>query len=296
MMKKLYDKYQKEYSVLLPKNGMTFEEFRSFAGNALAGMKCIETADGGVMYYEQWKENGILVCDVPVFGYSASSEKDLSGLFCALSEEVLKNGTTLFQIHLYANDTEAQRLFSMMQFGYMSEKGIFDIRNTEYHSDKRWTIRTLTKEEIRGNWDGIWKMTSGIIRHLQSAPVFYPGTEFTEEVYREFYMDDDTAVHVAFSGERMIGMIESNRETEPLCGSESRCVNVGEIYVIPEYRGSGAARQLLFHAAEYEKKCGAEALWVEHGTANPNARGFWNQYFTTCQYEMVREISTVQIF
>ncbi len=28
-----------------------------------------------------------------------------------------------------------------------------------------------------------------------------------------------------------------------------------------------------------------------HGTANPNARGFWNKYFMTYQYEFVRTIS-----
>lgn len=31
-------------------------------------------------------------------------------------------------------------------------------------------------------------------------------------------------------------------------------------------------------------------MWVEHGTANPNARGFWKKYFKTYQYELVRTI------
>lgn len=35
---------------------------------------------------------------------------------------------------------------------------------------------------------------------------------------------------------------------------------------------------------------GYKYMWVEHGTANPNARGFWNKYFTTCHYELVRRV------
>lgn len=33
---------------------------------------------------------------------------------------------------------------------------------------------------------------------------------------------------------------------------------------------------------------GLNYLWVEHGTANPNARGFWNKYFITYCYTMIR--------
>lgn len=35
-------------------------------------------------------------------------------------------------------------------------------------------------------------------------------------------------------------------------------------------------------------------MWVEHGTANPNARGFWNKYFDTYRYELIREIKNTR--
>lgn len=49
--------------------------------------------------------------------------------------------------------------------------------------------------------------------------------------------------------------------------------------------------QLLLAAGRYEYDRGSRALWVEHGTANPNAVGFWNRYFDSYCYSMVRDIS-----
>ena len=49
-------------------------------------------------------------------------------------------------------------------------------------------------------------------------------------------------------------------------------------------------KDLLQFVIEHEKQKDARYLWVGHGTANPNARGFWNKYFKTYQYELVRTI------
>lgn len=215
----------------------------------------------------------------------------LSKLFAKLADEVLKNGKTCFQIHLYAHDVEAQRLFSMMQFGFMSEKGVCRIEDTSENVESTYLIKTLTNDEILESWDEIWGMTAAIVDHLKKAPVFYPGEEFTEEVYKEFFLDADTELHVAYdSDNKMIGMIETNQESDSLISESVKSVNIGEAYVLPEYRGRSLAGELLRYASEYEKERGAKYLWVEHGTANPNARGFWNKYFNTYQYELVRKI------
>lgn len=125
--------------------------------------------------------------------------------------------------------------------------------------------------------------------HLQQAPVFYPCGEFTEEGYRDFFLDGETQLHGAFDASgRMVGMIETNAEANGMIGGQS--ANVGEIYVIPEYRGTGLADALLAYAADFARKQGAEYLWVEHGTANPNARYFWGKYFESYEYEMDRTI------
>ena len=113
----------------------------------------------------------------------------------------------------------------------------------------------------------------------------------SEQVYKEFYMDSETKLHIALSkDDKIIGLIESNSESDSFAFPNTKSVNVGEVYVIPEYRGSSLSKDLLYFAVEYEKQKGAGYLWVGHGTANPNARGFWNKYFKTYQYELVRKI------
>lgn len=43
-----------------------------------------------------------------------------------------------------------------------------------------------------------------------------------------------------------------------------------------EYRGTGLSETLLRFAEKRALEEGYKNMWVEHGTANPNARGFWN--------------------
>lgn len=50
------------------------------------------------------------------------------------------------------------------------------------------------------------------------------------------------------------------------------------------------AQSMLKYVSDILSQEGIHRLWVEHGTANPNARGFWNKYFTSYSYTMVRDI------
>ena len=295
MIEKLYEKYMLERSNTPVLDNVSFEIFKEKVSDKLSDMKSICMDDGvneqGVIYYSLWNKDGIQICNIPVYGYYASSEKTLSKLFCKLSDEVINNGDVEFQINLYAHDYEALKLFSMMQFGYAYEQGRLEIIDYPHHFNDAYTIRTLAKDEIEKLWDEIWEMTNAIIEHLRKAPVFYPGYEFTEQIYKEFFMDLETSLHIALSREnKIIGMIESNSEPELFAFQNTKSVNVGEVYVTAEYRGSSLSTDLLHYVMDYEKQKGAEYLWVGHGTANPNARGYWNKYFKTYQYELVRKI------
>ena len=295
MMEKLYEKYMLERYDNTVLDDISFDIFKEKIGDKLSEMNSIRVDDGvggqGVIYYSMWTADGVQICHVPVYGYYGSSEKILSKLFCKLSEKLMENGDTEYQVDLYAHDHEALKLFAMMQFGFIYEQGRMAIIDDGCRLSGDYVIKTLSKAETEEHWDEIWTLTKAIVEHLKQAPVFYPGHEFTEQVYKEFFMDPGTNLHVAFSREnKMIGMIESNSESDELAFQSTRSVNAGEIYVIPEYRGSALAGDLLRYAADYEKEKGAEYLWVGHGTANPNARGFWNKYFNTYQYQLVRKI------
>lgn len=175
-----------------------------------------------------------------------------------------------------------------MQFGMMFEKCV---RKASASTERttHYPIKNPSKTYISENWEFIWSLTKGIIDHLNESPIFYRDDEFTEEAYRVFYMDEGTTVYAAYdSSGKITGIIESNTEENLFVFPDDNSVNVGEIYVLPEYSRSGLAQDLLYHAESFVLTHGAAFLWVEHGTSNPNARGVWNKYFHTYQYLMAR--------
>lgn len=286
--KELYKKYLAQFNGYGFDELMNEETFFKMLEEKLDNLEYVEIQEDnkvGVLYFDVYKEKDYQVCDVPVFGYYASDIRTLSEVFTIMADKVLKNGKTLFRMHVYANDNPSKSTFLLMQFGYMAEKSIYKIKN-EYTN--KFNIKTLSQTEKQDNWSTIWDLTKAIIDHLRKGPVYYPGDEFTEEVYKKFYLAEDTYLHVAYDdNHKMIGIIETNGEENPYVKDT---INVGEVYVVSEYRGSGLSMALLEYAASFEKQRGYKYLWVENGTANFNGREFWSSRFDAYQYELNRMI------
>lgn len=272
----------------------TKESYADFFREKLQGMHGVIGLENdipvGFLFYTLQEEDA-LYCNIPVWGYSARGEKCrqiISRLFQSLAEQIVSAKTVHFSVRLYAHDEEMQRLFSFLQFGIQSEKGIRRIEEIAYNPNH--AVRKISKEELRQKWAEIWDLLSQLISHLQKSPVFYPGKEFTEEVYQEFFADTDTSVYIMEDKDKITGVIESNSETMDYFFPNIQAVNVGKAYVVPEYRGQKAAQALLHCLDKDLAAAGAGYEWVEHGTANPTARGFWNKYFETVEYEFIRSI------
>lgn len=269
----------------------TRQVFGSFLEQEFAKAKCLSAIENGecmgyILFY--LNESDERLCNIPVWGYGANNEKTMSYLFSKLAEHIVTDKTTGFSIHLYAHDIEIQRLFSYMQFGIICEKAVRRISKLEYTG--RVGVRKMGKGELVKRWDELWSLLSRLIDHLRKSPVFYPGKEFTESAYREFFSDEDTAVYIAEDENKIVGLIEANCENYDFAFMDNASVNVGEAYVLPRYRGTQLARALLGCLENDLLKNRFQYDWVEHGTANPNARGFWNKYFETFEYEFIRKI------
>ena len=288
----LYEKYRAHMSKVISDGLVTKEEFKIRFASKLEEMNIIELNSScvgeGFLYYALWTDE-VTHCFVPVYGYYAENEKTMVRLFQKLADTVVRNCVCDFSINLYSGDTECITALHMMQFGNMSEKCV---KLLEYKdiSEGVYDIRVIEKEEIERKWNEIWDATENIVKHLQHSPVFYPGNEFTEEVYHDYFMSESLELVAAYDNGKLAGIIEWNIEDCEMIGREGQSVNVGEVFVYPSYRGTGLAEKLLEFAESRAISEGYRYMWVEHGTANPNARGFWNKYFTTYQYELVRRI------
>lgn len=287
-----YRKYSSE-AVLHPYLEIRSEgDFSAWFNEKICGAEAVIAVDNGMAagFILYWLDidNRNSRCYIPVWGYGADSTNTMDRLFQRLAERVTENGGCTFNINTYANDVKTRELLSLLQFGTICERGVRHVEVTQ--TNTAYKARAIGKEELASRWKEIWLLLSKLIEHLKKSPVFYPGTEFTEEVYKGFFTDENTTVYIAEDNGKIIGIIESNTENEDLIFPSKSAVNIGEAYVIPEYRGFGVAQALLFQVENDILKRGTEFCWVEHGTANPTARGFWNKYFDTFSYTMTRTV------
>lgn len=288
----LYEKYVLYMKDYLGDDLMSLEDFLSFAQENFDGMHYVEVDNNGkkgFLYYGAWEEDDVFHYIVLPYGYYSEDEKTLVKLFQKWSQDVVKKGKYEFSVNLYAKDTESIRAFNMMQFGNMSEICVKRIEN-RFTGEDGFDIKALSKETITKNWEEIWSLTEGIIEHLRTAPIFYPGNEFTEEVYKDYFLSDELELIAAYKDDKIAGIIEWNKDEFEFLSGKANSVNVGEVFVCPLYRGTGLSEKLLRYAEKRASEEGYEYMWVEHGTANPNARGFWNKHFSTYRYELVRSI------
>lgn len=290
-----FDAYRKVKLTLKALPERSIADYKVFMEDKLSSMDgLVYLEDGkcaGYMMYYEWEEADGLYCRVPEWGLGAETdnrEKIIGYLFQVLADEKVKEKTIHFSVELYAHDLEIQRLFSYMEFGIQAETGVCELENFEGMAGTN--IRVISKEELEKRWTEVWRLVEQLVNHLKKSPVFYFGEEFTEEVYKEFFLDGATTVYIAEQTGEIVGLIQTNEDTlEPLF-SEKEAANTADVFVLPEYRGTDVAKELLFYAMRELKKNNYSYVWVEHGTANPNARHFWNKYFTTYKYEMVRRV------
>ena len=287
--------YRKEMSILKVASERSAADYETFMKDKVSGMNGLvyleDSKFNGYMLYYEWEEEDGVHCRIPEWGLGAEGEnrdKVIGYLFQVLAEEKVKEKAIHFSVELYANDIKLQRLFSYMEFGTQAETGVCALENLEYLTET--DVRVISKEELKKRWTEVWRLVEQLVNHLKKSPIFYFGEEFTEEVYKEFFMDETTTVYIAERTGEIVGLIQTNEDTlEPLF-SEEEAANTADVYVLPEYRGTDVAKNLLFYALQELKENNYSYAWVEHGTANPNARYFWNKYFTTYKYEMVRRV------
>lgn len=271
--------------------------------------KSIEEAvkDGhGVLYVDGDRLLGYLLCTshwgnsenqnycFPVWGYGSiaeDSEKIISMLFQKLAEEHFNGRKIHYEFKFYPHDEKIIKLFSFMQFGIQCVEEIRCTDEVVFEGEIQ-NIQELTRREIQTRWAEVWDLIFMLTDHLRKSPIFYPGEEFSEEIYKNYLLDEDTRLFVYEIEGEIIGIIDASKNGNSFITDHNDYYNVGDIYVKRRYRGQLIAQKLLQHVNDVLRHEGISHLWVEHGTANPNARIFWNKYFTIYSYTLIRDIYT----
>lgn len=292
-----YENYQRECEDVFLLEGVVKEDLaqsllKMFANQTLLVYVEEEEVVGYLGYEETWEVESTLFCRVPLFGYGAMGPERsqiLSYLFQTLGERLCVKEKLHFEIKIYAHDTEVQQLFSFLQFGIQCEEGVYRYPVKEVDLEEI-VIRELKEREKVVRWKEVWGILQQLIVHLRKSPVFYKGEEFMEEAYAGYLQEKSTKVLVAEKEGSIIGILCASKDGNGFLNDKPKWYNIGDIYVDPSYRGSKVAKNMLAVMIRLLSEQGIETYWVEHGTANPNARGFWNKYIQTYAYTMIREI------
>ena len=260
------------------------------------GLLCVDGDRllGYLLCASHWKNSENYNYCFPVWGYgsvSEDSEKIISMLFQKLSDEYFKGRKIHYEFKFYPHDEKIIKLFSLMEFGIQCVEEIKCTDEVIFKGEIQ-NIRELTQTEIQTRWTEVWNLVFMLTEHLRKSPIYYPGEEFTEEIYKNYLLDEDTRFFVYEVNGEIIGIIDANKNGNSFITDHSFYYNVGDIYVKEEYRGQLIAQKLLQHVNDVLRHEGVSNIWVEHGTANPNARRFWSKYFTTYSYTLIRDIYT----
>lgn len=244
-----------------------------------------------------WKDDSWKHVYIPTFGLGIQSGCDRvtvaqrllkKHLEVELSEKV----KTRYEIKVFENDSELVNALFYEQFGLISLEGIKKIESGILTENDGLTYRKRSTEEIIKEQKEILALYHELVLHLQQAPVFYKGEEFTDENFVEYILMEESRFYAAHDRNELIGILVASRNEDPIF-IDANLYSVGDIYVKPKFRQSGIAKRLLDFAESDLLNSGMEWLHVDHGTANINARLFWDRYFEKVIFSMIRDIEPI---
>lgn len=208
-----------------------------------------------------------------------------SKLLQKVTESLVTDGICSFSLSRYAHDEEVGRSFIMNGFGIRCSDAIMKLNTRTKISEFNKDIRF--QELVKGDKREISSLRKELIKHLASAPIFFPTSMAQDD---NWFENHRTRVFAAKQENRVIGYMELDTEAETFVSESDNIYNICGAYVDEEYRSKGIAQQLLEYICEISEKEGKEYLGVDCETLNPTALRFWSKYFDSYTYGYTRRI------
>ena len=264
------------------------------------GTACIATEGETVVGFLAFGEafavhDGVYGATSPLFGYGVRhGRRDviIGKLFQSIAAQLCERYVQSLRVNVYAHDADVLWMYIATAFA-MDVTQV--VKNTstpiQGKNTNRFTYREVSKSVLVNYREDVIDLYRELVNHLRVSPVFYHCRGFLplEDRFEDF-LSEKLRVFAAFEGKNLIGIIDSEPVDIELFKNDSKALCMGDVFVKPNYRGEGVAANLLRFANGVLKNNGAERLFVTHGTINPNARGFWDKYFTNYCYTMARVV------
>lgn len=265
------------------------------------GIVCVDEGKiaGYLLDGYTWVQEGRKHIYMPVFGCSINEEIQNRGLilqrlFSKQAKELADEGIPLhYEIKCYAGDKDLMLELVYEQFGCECLEGVKKVTPRALKSIGNEVYKKFSRQDINESKQEILSLYHGLVNHLRQSPVFYPGKEFTDEVYLGYILDEGTYLYGVERKGELIGIIDASINEDHFVLGRTGVYDMGDVYIKENSRGQGIASNLLAFAEEDLAQKGVCLLHVEHGTANINARLFWDKYFETVIYTFIRDIAVI---
>ncbi len=145
------------------------------------------------------------------------------------------------------------------------------------------SARSLHKLRIRPASEGDLPAVMGLFDELAALQepwrVFSPRPNLTEEMRRRYQADmadPDALLVVAEQDGRIVGMASGHLH-KPSSISEELAVELGSVYVMPEYREQGVAAALTREVAQFAHGLGVQRITLKTFAQNEEALVAWRR-------------------
>ncbi len=133
---------------------------------------------------------------------------------------------------------------------------------------KRWKIKVADKEDVE-------KFVEGYVCAYKDLEDYkYRTRREVKNYFKWLFKRDPEGIFIMEEDGKLVGIVacDSNWVTE-----KGRVLEIHELFVLPEYRGTGAGEKLLDIALGYAKKKGLKKVMLWVGKGNERAIRFYKK-------------------
>lgn len=280
---------QRQFTPLLPVNAEIYP-LDEFTENNM-----------GTAAFEDGKMLGFLCACEPYNGYTVNTMGTFSPLhahaavsnnrsmiykrlYQAAAEKWVNRGVFHHAISLYTDDSEALRTFFTYGFGLRCVDAIKNIERHEPDCCEGISLYELNASDIKL----LLPLKNALSVHLGSSPMFMRFPAMTEEDVLSVQKRRNSRFFCASDSGKIIAFLEICDSGENFVCDSPFMRNICGAYCLPEYRGTGLYRSLLYFTENTLADEKFTLLGVDFESFNPTAYGFWLKYFSAYTNSVVR--------
>jgi GNAT superfamily N-acetyltransferase len=207
-------------------------------------------------------------------------------LYQAAAEKWVGIGAGSHGICLYAHDAEGQAQFFKYGFGMRTVDAIRGMDDVIAPLCDNYTFSELAPKNILD----VLPLDNLLVNGYIESPFFMYRKPINEADFLTDYQRFQSIYFVAKHEGKLVAYIKAELDGETFIQDTPAYLHCKGLYCLPKHRGKGLSQTLLYMLTQKLRTQGYTRLGVDYESFNPSGSGFWQKYFNTYTYGVVRQI------